>query len=302
MKNQREVLSQSVREKGEKQFLLKITFAGTLLIVSLLCLNYSSFPYSLIFQLLLGALYVHMKELQHEALHSPTRWNKFNRFTGVILGFPLLISYSEYQYYHLKHHKFIGTPKDTEYFNNDINENKPKSLIWSIVASYFMLDHYINILKKMLLMVLFNKSVIYEKATRHKIKTEYILFFCIIFASILGSILNTEFGLILIKNWLIPAIFVAIPINFLIELPEHYRCDRSDKNIFSNTRTIKSNFLAAWFVNGNNYHVEHHYMPHFPISELPRIHAKIKSDIKYFNPTYFSFYKSLFFCQSKVVA
>jgi len=76
-------------------------------------------------------------------------------------------------------------------------------------------------------------------------------------------------------------------------LPEHHRCDALDQNIFVNTRTIRSNWLATWFTNGNNYHVEHHLMPNMPIERLPELHACVRGQIRNFHPTYISYFRSL---------
>lgn len=65
----------------------------------------------------LGMLYAHVAEFQHELLHghgfrSPT----LNRCLGFICGLPMLNSYSQYRYQHLKHHRYLGTERNTEHF------------------------------------------------------------------------------------------------------------------------------------------------------------------------------------------
>jgi fatty acid desaturase len=66
----------------------------------------------------LGLMYAHGVELQHQALHNTAFPSKpWNRFVGFFLGLPLLVSYSDYQYSHLRHHRLLGTGDDRELFN-----------------------------------------------------------------------------------------------------------------------------------------------------------------------------------------
>jgi fatty acid desaturase len=38
---------------------------------------------------------------------------------------------------------------------------------------------------------------------------------------------------------------------------------------------------VIWFVNANNYHVEHHLKPRLPFSELPSLHRDVSSASAY---------------------
>ena len=46
----------------------------------------------------------------------------------------------------------------------------------------------------------------------------------------------------------------------------------------------------TWFTNGNNFHVEHHYMPGLPIDRLHDLHAVIGKDITHYYESYRAFY------------
>jgi fatty acid desaturase len=68
--------------------------------------------------IVLGMMYAHLVELQHECLHEHAyrqRWA--NRLVGFMCGVPMLSSYSHYKYEHLRHHAFLGTTKNQEFFN-----------------------------------------------------------------------------------------------------------------------------------------------------------------------------------------
>lgn len=248
------------------------------------------FPYYCIMQIILGALVVHMKELQHEALHGVFRTKVANRLLGMLLGAPMLVSYSDYQYHHMVHHKYTGTPDDTEYFT--YSEEKSKSLT-GFIYGLFMLDHYISIFKKMISILFQDKGKGIPKGIRKKIKVEYALILLCIAVLIGSSFFSGKFFFLVLKVWIVPVFFISGPINFFIELPEHVFCNKSD-NIFTNTRTIKSNKFMTWFVNGNNYHVEHHYTPHYPIPFLPRLHREIKEEIVHYDHSYLQFYTNFF--------
>mgnify|MGYP001064849828 CR=1 FL=1 len=286
---EKNLLFLTIKQYGQLVFFLKIIICFTILFFVMRFTISAPFPYCIILQFFLGALYFHMKELQHEALHEATQWKILNRILGFILGTPMLVSYSDYQYYHKLHHIYVGTDKNTEYFTYN---NQKNLRVWSLIIDLFMLKHYEKIIRKIFKCLLFNHMEIREISIRRRIKQEYIAFILIILSVILVS--GFYQSLLAIKLWVIPLIFFTLPINFLLEMPEHIFCENSHKNIFHNTRTIKSNWLMTWFVNGNNYHVEHHYNPNYPISFLSHLHNEVKNQILYFDKSYASFYKNFF--------
>src|ERR1041384_1865877 len=63
-------------------------------------------PYWIVPSLLLGLAYAHAVELQHQCLHNTAyRSRTWGRVVGVLLGLPSLVSFSDYQNSHLKHHR-----------------------------------------------------------------------------------------------------------------------------------------------------------------------------------------------------
>jgi fatty acid desaturase len=96
-----------------------------------------------------------------------------------------------------------------------------------------------------------------------------------------------------LKLWLIP-LLVAVPTHALIELPEHIGCNTTINDVLVNTRTIKTNKLVVWFVNGNNYHVEHHWLPAVPNDKFTELHKYVKSRTTYADVSYRSFYAQFF--------
>lgn len=70
--------------------------------------------------LVLGFLYTHMVELQHQCLHHSAFLKVgLHRTVGVALGLPMMVSYSHYRIRHLQHHRHLGTDEDSEFFGFD---------------------------------------------------------------------------------------------------------------------------------------------------------------------------------------
>lgn len=245
--------------------------------------------YILAMQVLLGAVYAHGIELTHQALHLTGFSNKrMNRFFGVLMGIPMLVSFSGYQDSHFYHHQNVGTPKDNEFFNYG---NRNSLHIWDLITHFFLINHFIGFLKCAWISFStkeFQCKILKDKSS--KIKNEYRIISILFFGALLYTMLSEN--LILISIWLVPVFVFSAPIHALIELPEHYGCNSNSKSYLENTRTIQSNAFMTWFTNGNNFHVEHHLRPAAPIEKLKDVHNEIGvgEKITYKNKTYREFY------------
>jgi fatty acid desaturase len=243
--------------------------------------------------ILIGAFFAHGVELQHQVLHNQGLSNKSaNEIVGVLLGIPLLVSFAGYQASHLRHYKHLGTPENKEFFDcgDQYGERKKGStLVW--VNRILMPSLYISFacnLGRALLITPYNGE---GADVSRRMRRDYLAMFLLI--GIL-SVASWFFSSPLIsKVWLVPLVFIGAPIHAFIELPEHFACNTKTKNVFENTRSIKSNAFMTWFTNGNNYHVEHHLMPGLPIDRLHDLHASIGEEIMHYYPTYRSFYAAL---------
>jgi fatty acid desaturase len=249
------------------------------------------FVTTLLLQLLLGAAYAHGVELQHQALHqSGFSSRRANRLFGVLLGLPMLVAFSSYQDSHLYHHRKLGTPDDTEFF--DYGNPSDRNFL-SIFKHFFLINHFCDFLKNVidaLIWRTFKTKLLSQNPA--KIRFEYLLIGVVFFGSFLFS-LHYE-SEIFVKCWVVPLFFFAAPIHALIELPEHFECERGTRDVFQNTRSIKTHPIATWFTNGNNYHVEHHWLASLPIEKLVDIHMQIDEHIVHLSPSYRSFYRSFF--------
>lgn len=241
--------------------------------------------------MLLGLAFAHAVELQHQCLHSTAYKAKaWNRIVGVLLGLPSFVSFSDYQNSHLKHHRLLGTPEDKEFFNYSYQKlNSLKGLI----PHLWMVRHYRDVIGYVAGSAI-GKLVREKDATQkmaRKIRAEYQLMavFFVAMATITAGFQSPIF----LKLWLVP-LLIAIPTHALIELPEHIGCNTKVTDVLENTRTIKASKAAVWFVDGNNYHVEHHWLPGVPNDKFDLLHQKVAGRIRYLDDGYWSFYKRFF--------
>ena len=247
--------------------------------------------------LLLGLMFAHAAELQHEALHNlGFRKAWANTAAGTLLGIPLGISFAAYRAAHLRHHRYLGTPQNREFFDygdqygTDVEKSRLASArTW--VSRFLMIQHFCAVAKELVLCSFSRRKFEGEtETTSRRIRGNYRVIFIALVLSLAVSVLLGR--ALTIWLWLVP-LLVAAPTHAFVELPEHYRCETLDEDPFKNTRSIRSNWIMTWFTNGNNFHVEHHLMPNLPMSQLPALHVEIKDRLEYYHPTYRDFFRSL---------
>jgi len=271
------------------QFKLVVYIIVTIILISLAAVL--PLPYWILPSLLLGLAYAHAVELEHQCLHNTAYRSRFwGRVAGVLLGLPSLVSFSDYQNSHLKHHRLLGTPEDKEFFNYAY---KKLNSFPALVTHLWMVRHHRDVVG-----YIFNsargKLVRKDEATlkmAKKIRFEYQLM--AVFLTTMALVTIFFETTLFLKLWLIPML-IAVPTHALIELPEHIGCNTTIADVLVNTRTIKTNRLLVWFVNGNNYHVEHHWLPAVPNDKFPQLHTYVSSRTAYADVSYRSFYTQFF--------
>ncbi|WP_392533991.1 fatty acid desaturase family protein [Nostoc sp. C117] len=260
--------------------ILSSTFVTAILLVS--------GPVKLVPQILLGLMFAHSVELIHELGHHVLFFNeRINRWLGVVLGFPMLVSFSRYKALHGFHHRALGTPEDKESFNYSYES------LTSLPGFLFhlsMLGHYSNSLNLMRASVFGEiREENVPSSVLQRIRNEFRLMAALLLIMLVLSIwLQTS---IFVDIWLIPLLLSASIAHALIELPEHLGCDSKTTNLFQNTRTIRTSKLMNWYVNGNNFHVEHHINPSWPIDRLSELHNQVALQIEHLEPSYWAFYR-----------
>lgn len=235
-----------------------------------------------------GAMFAHLVELQHECLHEHafrSRWA--NRVAGFFSGMFMLSSFWHYKHDHLRHHAFLGTPQNQEFFNYRFRHlDSPLGFLIAI----FHPGRYWDVARDMVRAWLWRPMpTVPRDRDRRKIQTEYRLLSILVLAAVAGSFaFDSTF---LIFAWLIPALLVAEPAHFLIEMPEHFGLNtQTDPDVLSNTRTINASKFAQWYTNFNNLHTAHHYHQGVPMAQAVALHLTIKDRIVPVEPSYVSFY------------
>lgn len=239
-----------------------------------------------------GLMYAHLVELQHETLHEHAYKSRgMNRFVGFLAGAPMLSSYWHYKHDHLRHHAYLGTPQNQEFFNYRF---EGLGTVPGFLRGAYHLGRYGDVVKDIgrSLVGRTNPKVTKTVAAK-KIRTEYLLFTVLIVAAIAYSVLARD--LYLLWVWVLPTLLFAEPAHFLIEMPEHYGLNtQTDPNVLSNTRTIEAGWFGKWYTNGNDVHTAHHFHQGIPMVNVRALHQVIESRIETVAPSYWSFYKDVF--------
>ena len=237
--------------------------------------------------ILLGLVYAHGVELQHQTLHNtafPSR--RWNRIAGFFLGLPMLVSFSNYQHSHLRHHRLVGTAGDREFFSYEYGR---LTTLKPLLAHLLMIHHYREVFLSMGEALLGRLKPDMKGETARRIRFEYCAMALLLAAAFALSIAFQS--LLLLKIWLIP-LLIAIPAHALVELPEHWGRDHDTPDLRANTRTIATGPLGFWFTNGNNYHTEHHWLPSVPNDRFPELHRRIAAEVD--AESYPAFYRRFF--------
>lgn len=238
--------------------------------------------------LLLAAMFAHLVELTHQCLHhSGFRSSRFHRPVGVAMGLPLLVSYSHYRIRHLQHHKYLGTPKDTEFFGFDTRQQ----MTWGTLArGLFDYGRIFWVLQAVASSIMgswtYPDGQIAPRVRRH-IMTEYRLIGGLLLTLVL--VVSLGHGWFVFRLWLVPYL-IAIPLHFLIELPEHVNCDSKSTDVLLNTRSITGSMFSRWFTNSNNLHIEHHLSMTTPLQNLRHRHAVTRTHAAHVDVSYKTFY------------
>jgi fatty acid desaturase len=244
-----------------------------------------------------GLLYAHLVELQHECLHEHAFNSRaLNRVVGLACGTPMLSSYWHYKYDHLRHHAYLGTPQNKEFFNYRFSG---LGTVPGFVRGCYHLGRYADVARNI------GRSVagrthpgVTKNLAAKKIRGEYQIFAIVLVASIAVSVAIGSAYLVWV--WLLPTLLIAEPTHFLIELPEHFGLNtQTNPDVLSNTRTVTAGWFARWFTNGNDVHTAHHFHQGVPMVNVRRLHTTIEDRIGTVEPSYWSFYRAV--CTGQIV-
>src|SRR2546421_1092043 len=122
---------------------------GLALILTAGCIVLVVYTKSMIFMgielFVLGMLYGHLVEFQHECLHGHAfRSKRFNKWLGRIAGVFFLSSYTHYKVEHLRHHATLGTIANTEFFDYRFSS---LNSVWGFLSGAYNFARYPRVIK-----------------------------------------------------------------------------------------------------------------------------------------------------------
>ncbi|GAB7188232.1 hypothetical protein ATKI12_8063 [Kitasatospora sp. Ki12] len=242
--------------------------------------------------LLLAAMYTHLVELQHQCLHhSAFRRAAAHRPVGVLIGVPLLSAYSHYRVQHLQHHKYLGTPRDSEFFGFDPRAPLTwGALLRGAVDPVRLVQVGADVARSCAGTWTYTRGQIGDRS-RRQVMSEYRLLGVAVLAAAVAAGLG--YGRAVLLLWGLP-LLLSVPVHFFLELPEHVLCDTDGTtDVLRNTRTISGSRFSRWFTNGNNFHVEHHAAMVVPINRLAGRHPVAKRYAAHAEASYPAFYRKV---------
>ena len=240
-----------------------------------------------------GLMFAHLIELQHECMHGHAfRSPGLNRLFGVACGMFMASSNSHYRYDHLRHHAWLGTPRNLEHFNYRFSN---LDSITGFTRAFFDLSRYKRV-AGILWAAFLGRPVpgVDKPAASRDIKQEYVLYLALVVASIVAAVQWPALVWPLALAWWIPTLLISEGVHFMIEMPEHFGLNTmTEPDVLANTRTIRTSRLVHWFVNGNDLHTAHHYHHGVPMCNIRALHNVIEGRIEVVERSYFSLYRDI---------
>ena len=198
--------------------------------------------------------------LLHEGMHGTLFSSRFwNRWVSVLLGASFLMSFSAYQVMHLRHHNYLGDPRDPDDY---VNYTTRPRLLW--------LMHFLRLIFGAFLYLFLIPTLAIKNGgpdQRRRIVVEYVILLVIV-----GFAIAVVPGDLLLWAWGLPVVLVGYMTN-LRGFAQHGIALASDP--FTASRTMQPHPLVAFCLLNENYHLEHHLFPEVPSYHLPKLHKLI---------------------------
>jgi fatty acid desaturase len=208
----------------------------------------------------------------------------------VVLALPLLVVYSHYRLRHLQHHRFLRTAQDTEFFGFDARTPLTVGALLRGLFDYRRLGVVVrDVVRAARGRWRYDFGEVSPAVRRH-IVADHLVLGAVLLVAV--GVCAAGFGEVVARLWLLPLV-LAVPVHFLVELPEHVLCDSDSTDVLANTRSITGSRLSTWFTNGNNLHVEHHAAMVVPMNRLRTRHDEARRRARYVEDSYPAFYRTL---------
>ncbi|MGP9811489.1 fatty acid desaturase family protein [Rhodopseudomonas sp. NSM] len=218
--------------------------------------------------LLLGIVYAHGLELQHETLHGIFLATEAgNRLAGSLLGLPMLTTFTDTRIRHLHHHRYVGTPQDV--FDRSCADFSSRRALLGHVFAVTRLRDFAGTTATLLSG---RRHDVLKAHARDRARTEFVATALILLALlVLAAWIEPR---LVLWGWIVPALIVAPVAHFLMTVHEHIGRPRLTRRITENSRSYRAPAWWSYLVHYDNYHIEHHLEPGLPFPQLPAFHAE----------------------------
>lgn len=192
--------------------------------------------------------------VMHEGTHFLLSSNRMlNRWFGFLTGLPIFLSFTAYQVLHIRHHDYLGDPRDPDDYDNYTGH---PAKVWML--------HWLRLLFAGYLYLIFVPILAWKhgnKTHRQIMGIEYLLL------TAFYTFLFTAFPFRTLAHvWLLPTFIANILVNSR-GLTQHSLALATDP--FLASRSIRTRPWVAFLYLNENYHLEHHLFPSVPFYNLP---------------------------------
>ena len=198
--------------------------------------------------------------LMHEGMHGVLFANRrWNWIASVLLGSTFLMSFSAYRVLHLRHHRYLGDPRDPDDYHN---YSRSQPMVWCL--------HFVRLTLGPLLYVCLIPVLALKHgslAQRKLICIEYTLL-----VSVYGVLLRVFSARDLFVVWFVPLLLMGA-LTAIRGFTQHGITEAADPYLAS--RTMLPSPMVGFFLLHENYHLEHHLFPEVPSYHLPALHELI---------------------------
>jgi fatty acid desaturase len=198
--------------------------------------------------------------LMHEGMHGvlfPGR--RTNWLASVMLGSVFLMSFSAYRVLHLRHHRYLGDPRDPDDYHN---YSRSRPMVWFLHFVRLTLGPLLYLFLIPLLALKYGSA-----AQRKLVCVEYTLLLAI-YSAVIRLFPARELLLV----WFVPLLAMGA-LTAIRGFTQHGITEAADPYLAS--RTMLPHPLVAFLLLNENYHLEHHLFPEVPSYHLPALHRLI---------------------------
>jgi fatty acid desaturase/membrane-associated phospholipid phosphatase len=246
--------------KRAAEFAIFVTLAATGFCLSIWARSLASIPMLAVGIVVTAVALNTFPLLMHEGMHGvlfPNR--RSNWIVSVLLGSTFLMSFSSYRVLHIRHHRYLGDPRDPDDYHN---YSRTQLMVWFLHFVRLTFGPILYVFLIPLLALKYGSS-----AQRKLICVEYTILISI-YSALLRMFPVQELFLV----WFVPLVLMGM-FTAIRGFTQHGITEASDPYLAS--RTMLPNPVIAFFLLNENYHLEHHLFPEIPSYHLPRLHRLV---------------------------